>query len=163
MKKIIYITSLVFLAFMVSCSPASRLERAEADALKGEVILHSIDNQHFVFKADKMHLRRGRQIFLRESNNYILIEKNMARVNLAYLGRSHDLRGISGINMLGHITEKNVSPKKRGNTLVSYIVEHKSDRFEINILVSKSGRCTVDLYNPKIDPMTYTGYFTALK
>ncbi|MEE4115309.1 MAG: DUF4251 domain-containing protein [Marinilabiliaceae bacterium] len=163
MKNNILFLSAILALITMSCSSSAKLSRAEANELRGAMIHSLLENQHYVIKAEKMNLRRGGQLYLSETANYIKVNGDAARVNLAYMGRSYDLRGISGINMSGQITERSIVKKKNGNTLVSMRIEQNNDAFKFDILVSNSGRCTVNIYHPKIDPISYRGYFAALQ
>ena len=163
MKNNILILSAIVALTTLSCSSTSKMQRAEVNAIRGEMILTHLENRNYLVKAEKINTRRGRQLDLRETNNYIRVNGDVARINLAYLGRSYDLRGISGINMTGQITESSLVQKKNGNTLVTLKVLHNNDAFKLNIMISNSGRCFIDIYNPKIDPVSYRGYFAALR
>ena len=163
MKSLTIFTTIALSLFLFSCSATTKLERSELAALKGEEIKTALDSQKFVIRLDETSTRRGGRILLSPSYNYLVINGEKARMNLAYVGRSMDVRGISGINMIGEVTERSLAQKKKGRILLSLTLEQENDAFDVNIDVGKNGICDVSVYHPRLDPIRYRGEMTRLK
>ena len=161
MNKYNIIPIFIVTVLLASCSSSNKLKRAEEKARKAEEVQQLIDNHRFIVKADRADLRRGGHILLDGRRNYIIVDGDMVRMSLAYVGRSHDYRGIAGINMAGKIIEKNISQKKNG-TMYEFNVKQNNDSFRVNILISKSGICDLNVYNAKLDPASYKGQINSL-
>jgi len=162
MKSYTIITTIILSLLLASCSGSNKLARNEMEAQKGEEVKTALESQKFVIRLDRTSTRRGGQIYLNNSHNYLVINGEKARMNLAYIGRSMDARGISGINMAGKVTERSLTPKKRGSVMLSLTLEQEAETFDVKIDVSKSGRCSVSVYHPRLDPISYRGDISSL-
>ncbi len=158
MKTTIYYFAVILLV-AVSCSSSrpTALERDQARALKREQIRESLEAGKYMLAINRILPTHGPNMDLVPDRNYIIIDGNVARVNLAYIGRSYDIRGISGITMTGKIVEKSVRYNNRGNYEVTMVVKNNNESFTFNISVGTGGNCQVNVTNPRIDFARYQG------
>lgn len=163
MKSLTIFTTITLSLLLFSCSSTTKLEKSELAALKGEEVKTALNSQKFVIRIDRTSSRRGGPVFLNTSHNYLIVDGENARMNLAYIGRSNNIRRISGINMAGKVTERSLVQKKRGNMQLKLTLEQEEDAFDVNIDVSKGGECLVSVYNLHLDPISYRGDMMALK
>jgi hypothetical protein len=156
MKRLIYILP-AFLMLAVSCASSSKLNTAQAKSTTNNYVSKAIDERAFVIKVNKLYDRKGQSYDMNPSNNFIVINQNIARVNLGYMGRSWDIRQIAGINFNGVVTEMSKKQTRRGGYMLTMKVKGNNDLFTFNISVSKDGYCNIGVNHPRIDYVRYRG------
>ena len=157
MQKYLVVIAILVLASGCSSTKKTSEQRAEAKAIKQQEIVQAIENNNYVVKARSLYTGRNTYLNLRPDHNYIVINGNMARVNLAYVGRSFSTRPITAINLSGRIEGMSISLKKKGSRLIKFSVEENGEKFDIYLHASRSGDCKIDVINPRIDNISYVG------
>ena len=163
MKYYAFIIAAIFL--LMGCSPMKNGESTvnSYPSVSFQVIEKSIENDRYIVNVSRLFTRRGAPVDLRPENNFIVISNQRARISLAYVGRSYDIRGISGINMTGEVIEKSIKYKKRGEMVVNLKVRQNNDTFRVNLVVGKDGYTSVSVTHPRIDYITYRGHVSPLR
>lgn len=163
MRSLALISSLVLSLLFISCSSSKKIERTERAALKVQEVQKALEEQRFVVEIDRIRPRRGGVIQLNTSHNYLIINGKKARMNLAYIGKSMDIRRISGINMQGTVTNSTLSSRKNGVLKMQLTLEQGNESFDVDMSISNSGSCTINVYHPRLDPANYRGTLSAVK
>lgn len=164
MKNYRYIYLVALLVFASGCAGTGEMaQKREAEReLQKEAVLKSLESGNFVIRASKIYARRYSRMDLKPTHNYLVVEENMARINLAYFGRSYSIRAISGINVSGQIEEMSITPGRKGSHHIEMQVRGSGELFTISVNVSASGECNMNITNARIDSVSYGGKLMAL-
>ena len=159
MKSYIYILFISVTVLASGCAATGEMaeKRQIERALQEKETLKVIESGTYLIRADKLFARRVSGMRLRPSHNFILVDDKMARINLAYIGRSFSTRAISGINLTGQIEKMDITPGKRGSNRITMRVRGAGELFNIYIHMSASGDCTIDINNARLDRISYRG------
>ncbi|MEZ5011566.1 MAG: DUF4251 domain-containing protein [Bacteroidales bacterium] len=160
MKKLLYIIVVISLS-AISCSTSSvrKSARIEKKAEANLVVGKAIESDRYIINVGKMYTSRGFMVDMVPGANYIAVNKNRARINLGYLGRSFDTMPIAAINLNGYILEKNVTTNKKGGYTVYLKVTENNEVFNVNLVIKPGGTCDVGISHPRIDYARYRGQF----
>lgn len=159
MKKHIFIILLIGLVVIPACVSTKEASesRDSKEAIKQAEIQRALESGNYFISVNRLFARRFHGLDLVPDNNYISIENGTARINLAYVGRSFSTRQISGINVRGKIEDITITPKRNGSSLTSMIVVGGGERFKLQIRVSSSGYCNININNGRLDNISYSG------
>ncbi|MCD4769313.1 MAG: DUF4251 domain-containing protein [Bacteroidales bacterium] len=158
MKRVIILLS-VYILLAMSCSSIrqARANNELRNNVKQQEIKNAVESDRYIVKVNRLFTRRGFTVDLVPTYNYIIIDKDLARITLAYTGRSFDIRGITGINMTGRVIEKKIDRKRNGMYKIKLKVKQNNDLFTVNISTGTSGYCSVNITHPRIESTRYHG------
>lgn len=131
MKKHKYILLIISIIIASGCaSTKDYAAKKESERAAGQAaILELLESGNYAIGVSKLYSGRYQGMDLVPSNNYLSISNGIARINLAYVGRSFSLRPISAINVRGEIEDISITPKKMDQPMLRW----KSEA-EVNIL-----------------------------
>ncbi len=168
MKKIV-ILSLISL-FIVSCNAGKegaqvrRENKIAEKALQAESTAKSVESRKFVLRMDRMYASKGGMFYLVPRRNYLIIDDYKAKMSLAYVGRSYDVRGIAGINMTGETERYEVIRKNdKGVYEINMSLKQGATKFDLFLTVYDNGNCFLSLNNGRIESVRYSGTLAAMK
>lgn len=156
-RAIILLPIFILLAMSCSSSKHNRASKELKNSVKQQEIKQAVESDRYIIKVNRLYGRRGSSVDLVPTHNYIIIDQDLARINLAYTGRSFDIMGIAAINMTGRVIEKKVQQKHNGKYEIKLKVKQNNDLFTVNISVGTSGYCSVNVINPRIESIRYHG------
>lgn len=159
MRKELYIFLLAIVVLASGCASTGEYSK-KRDLAKAELqqqVISSIESGNYVIRVNKLFTRRYSGMDLKPGNNYVLIENDKARINLAYVGRSYTTRAVSGINFTGIVEEKTITAKKKGSNIISMKIRGGGELFNVYIRISASGYCNISINNPRLDSVSYRG------
>ena len=163
MKRGFILISLIAVIFSSCSSIKEATAKREANGLlRQEQVRQALESNQFTIKMERLNSQRGPDIYLRADNNYIIVRGDMARINLAYIGYSWDMRGISGINLTGKVIDNSLIFKGKGKYTLKMKVRQNDDTFSVTINVGKSGNCDVSVTHPMIAYTRYHGQLSAI-
>ena len=165
-----YIIYFVIAFFAVSCSAGKesmqvRKEgRQQLKAAMAETTASSVESRRFVVRMDRLYANRGGMFYLAPRRNYLIIDETKAKMSLAYVGRSDDIRNISGINLTG-VTEKYEVVRKsdKGRYEIKMSLKQGGNIFDVYLTVHDNGECSMSVINGRIESIRYAGDLVALK
>jgi len=159
MKTNTYIILLAAVTLVSACASSRELSknREIVRAEQQQAVINTIESGNYVIMVNKIFTRRYTGMDLQPQNNYLVIENNKARINLAYIGRSYTTKAVSAINVTGIVEEKTITPKKKGSNLVSMRIRGGGELFNVNVRISATGHCTVNINNARLDNVSYRG------
>ncbi len=168
MKKL----SIIFISLMVmsSCSTtkeanSSRAElRKEKKALDQAVVKNAVETKRYIIKFDRIYFSYGRIVELLPRANYLIVDKEKAILNTAYLGRQFDIKPIAAINIRGIAEDYSLTDNLSKG---SYDIKMKvgnggSNKFDVYIRISKNGYCSITVSSLKIENVSYAGYLVPI-
>ncbi|MDT8401493.1 MAG: DUF4251 domain-containing protein [Bacteroidales bacterium] len=163
MKNTLYIF-LALILFSASCSGIRDMQesRAERELMNQDNVKRAVESQQMIVKVNRLHTGRGRIMDINPTNNFIIIDRNLTRVSLAYMGRSFTTRPVAAINFSGQVVSSQVDTKRDGSYDIEMEVGQENEKFKINMNVSKGGYVSLTLTNPRIDFVRYSGNLTSL-
>jgi hypothetical protein len=168
MKKVFYI--LLALVFVSSCSTtreakSSRTElRREKKLAEAEIVKKAIESKRFIVRFDRIYSYRGGIADLRPKANYIIVDREMAVINAAYMGRQFDVRPIAGITMRGGtVSYVMTSDALKGKYSIGMKVQNGGDSFDVNLTITNDGSCNASLSGMRIDNVRYSGHIIPIK
>jgi hypothetical protein len=105
MKKLfILFISLVVLA---SCTTTKEAKSSKAELRKEKkfieqaLVKNAVESRRYIIKFDRIYFSFGGIIDLIPRANFLIIDKDRAILNTAYLGRQYDIKPIAAINVRG--------------------------------------------------------------
>ncbi|MFO7851028.1 MAG: DUF4251 domain-containing protein [Bacteroidota bacterium] len=163
MKNLIYILFAVTLVAF-SCRPTGDLasSREERAAMKQENVKKAVETQEMIIKVNRLHTRRGRILEMNPDMNFVIINKDRTRVSLAYIGRSFTIRPVAAINLQGQIYSRVIDTNRKGGYDIRMELGQESEKFTLNLSISRDGYVTMNITNPRIDLIRYSGTLQAL-
>lgn len=168
MKKLFAI--LISLVVISACTTTKEAGSSRAEARKEKKLLdqalvkNAVESKRYIIKFDKIYFSYGGIIQLMPRANYLIVDREKAILNTAYLGRQYDIRAIAAINMRGiaddYALTDNVN--KGSYDIKMKVTNGKSATFNVYVRISKSGYCTVSVSSLKIDNINYSGYLVPI-
>lgn len=158
MKKISYILiTLLFIAAGCSSTGKTGTIDQEVSSAKKEMVDRLVEDQKMLVKVNRFYTKRGRTMDLNPERNFIIIDKERARISLGYVGRSYSFRSIAAINMEGEVVSRSITTRNKGGYDIKYDVRQKNEKFVVNMTVSANGYVSFSIINPRIDVARYSG------
>ena len=159
MNRLQYIVPILLIIILGACNSAKELQESSAEnkALDTELIARTLESERYIIKVNRHYSRGGFFIDVNSSINFIAVNQNRVRVNLAYVGRSYEINPIAGINFSGQLVDKSVSTTKKGNVKIDMKVKKENDIFSIKLTILSNGKCDISIGHPKIDFSRYSG------
>jgi len=168
MKKLV----VIFISFIIisSCSTTKEANSSRAEVKKEKMILeqaqvkNAVESKRYIIKFERILMSRGGIIQLIPRANYLIVDRERAILNTAYMGRQYDFRGIAAINMKGktdkYALTSNVS--KGSYNIEMKVTNGRSATFDVYVRISKDGYCSVSVNSLKIDNVNYSGYLVPI-
>ena len=167
MKKLFVIV--ISLMIMSSCGTtkeaSARAEKRKEKKLADQAqIKLAVESKRYIIKFDRIYTSFGRRVELIPRANYLIVNRDMAVLNTAYMGRQFDVRPIAAINIRGRASDYTVT----NNTAKgSYEITMKVDNggpntFSVDISISRNGYCSASVSSIKIDNVRYAGYLVPI-
>ena len=156
---------IVAVVVMSSCSATKQATSSKSEARKEKklaeqaMIKDAVESKRYIIKLDRIFPSYGRIISLVPKENYIIIDKERAVINAAYLGRQYDIRPIAAINIRGR-SEKYVitnNTSKGSYEIKMKVTNGGSNTFDLYLTISKNGDCNASVTSLKIDNIRYSG------
>ena len=96
--------------------------------------------------------------------NYLIVDREKAILNTAYMGRQYDIMAIAAINLRGRADDYALTDNvNKGSYDVKLKVSNgRSASFDVYVMISKNGYCSVSVSSLKIDNINYTGYLVPI-
>ncbi len=158
MKRIIYffIAGTIILS---SCASTGKtdISREMRKELVKEDVKQTVESQKMMIRMNRIHLKRGGTMQIVPERNYIMIDGDLVRVNLAYIGRSYSIRPVAAINFLGKVYSREIEITKKGGYNISLEVGQGNEKFKIDMNISNEGYVNISVSNPMIDYIRYYG------
>jgi hypothetical protein len=168
MKTQLLFISVLFIFVSCSTSNVSKTTRSqlklEKKAAQQEIVQKTVESGSFLIKMDRLQIPRGGFIYLLPSSNYIIMNNGYVRMRLGYIGRTYDVRGITGINLNGRATKYElISDEGKGVYDINIEVEDGGDLFKINLAVRGDEYCNATVSNIRIETIRYSGHLIPSK
>jgi hypothetical protein len=167
MKKIAFFLSVVFL--FSACSSTKELSSTGAENRKLKrlaeqaEIKKAVESRRFIIKVDHLYTMGGRVLYMVPSNNFVIINGEIASISLGYMGRTYFKRPISGINLNGHtFNYKMESDEAKGTYKIQMVVKYGNDKFDVYLTIGGEGFCNISLNNAYIQTASYSGTLVPL-
>ena len=168
MKKLfILIISVVIISACTTTKEAnsSRSEtRNEKKLIDQALVKNAVESKRYIIKFDRLYLSYGGMIELIPRANFLIIDREKAILNTAYLGRQYDIKPIASINVRGSATDYAVTDNlSKGSYEISLKLRNGgSNSFDVTIRISKNGYCSASVSSLKIDHINYDGYLVPI-
>jgi hypothetical protein len=168
MKKLfLIIISFVVIASCTATKEAksSRAElRKEKKLLEQTVVKNAVESKRYIIKFDRIYFTYGGIRELIPRANFLIVDKERATLNTAYLGRQFDIKPIAAINIRGRAENYAVTDNlSKGSYEIKMKVDNGgSNTFDVFITISKNGYCSISVSSLKIDNVNYAGYLVPI-
>lgn len=163
--RVLIIAQILLLASCASnnLQKTARTElKQEKKAAQQEIIRKSVESGSYLIKMDRLYMLGGGFVNLLPSSNYIIIKNGEVRMRVGYIGRSYDVRNISGINLSGTASSYQlISDQTKNIFTVKAEVEDNGDLFNIDISVTGDDYCYATISNIRIETQRYSGHLVA--
>jgi hypothetical protein len=169
MKKLL--TIMITLVVISSCTTtkeakSSRAElRKEKNLVDQALVKNAVESRRFLIKFDRLYYSYGGIIELIPKANYLIIDRDKAILNTAYIGRQYDIKAIAAIDIRGKALDYAVTDNlSKGSYEIKMKVKNNgSSSFDVFVRISKDGYCSASVSNLKIDYVRYDGYLVPLR
>jgi Domain of unknown function (DUF4251) len=168
MKKLfVIIISLVVLGSCATTKEAksSRAElRKEKKLIDQALVKNAVESKRYIIKFDRIYLTYGGIIELMPRANYLIIDREKAILNTAYMGRQYDIKQIAAINIRGRAMDyAETDNLSQGSYEIKLKLRNGgSNSFDVFIRISKNGYCSASVSSLKINNVTYNGYLVPI-
>jgi len=161
---------IISLIVMSSCTTTKEAKSSRSELRKEKkltdqaMVKNAVESKRYIIKFDRIYFTYGGIIQLIPRANYLIVDKERAILNTAYLGRQYDIKPISAINIRGkaegYAETQNLS---KGSYKIKMKVNNGgSNSFDVYINISKNGSCSASINSLKIDNITYAGYLVPI-
>jgi hypothetical protein len=169
MKKLL--TIIITLVVISSCTTtkeakSSRAElRKEKNLVDQALVKNAVESRRFLIKFDRIYFNYGGMIELIPKANYLIVDRDKAILNTAYLGRQYDIKAVAAIDIRGKAIDYAVTDNlSKGSYEIKMKVKNNgSSSFDVFIRIGKNGNCTASVSSLKIDNVRYDGYLVPLR
>jgi hypothetical protein len=163
MKKLFAI--IISLVVMSSCTTTKEANSSRAELRKEKKLIdqmlvkNAVESKRYIIKFDRIYFTYGGIIELLPRANFLIIDKEKAILNTAYMGRQFDIKPISAINIRGRALDYAVTDNlSKGSYEIKMKVNNGgSNTFDVFIRISKNGYCSISVSSLKIDNVSYAG------
>jgi hypothetical protein len=168
MKKLFVI--IISLMVLSACTTSKEARTTRAEQRKGKKLTDqtqikiAVESKKYILKFDRVYSSFGRRVDLIPRANYLIIDRDRAVLNTAYMGRQFDIRPIAAINIHGRASNYNVTDNtSKGSYEISMKVDNGGpNTFSVNISISRNGYCSASVSSLKIDNVRYEGYLVPI-
>lgn len=168
MKKLF----IIFISIVVMSSCATTKEtksersevRKEKNIIDQALVKNAVETRRYIIKFDRIYVNFGGMIELIPRANYLIIDRDRAILNTAYLGRQYDIRPIAAINIHGRTVDYAVNDNlSKGSYQIKLKVNNgRSNTFDVYVTISKDGYCSASVSSLKIDNIRFSGRLVPL-
>jgi len=168
MKKLF----IIFISIIVisSCSTTKEADSSGAELRKEKklfdqaLVKSAVESKRYIIKFDKIYFSYGGIIELIPRANYLIVDREKAILNTAYMGRQYDIQAIAAINMRGRADDYALTDNlsKGSYNVKMKVFNGGSASFDVYLTISKSGYCTISVSSLKIDNVRYSGYLVPI-
>ena len=144
---------------------SSRAEvRKEKKLLDQTLVKNAVESKRYIIKFERIYFSYGSIIQLIPRANYLIVDREKAILNTAYMGRQYDIMGIAAINMRGRADDYALTDNvNKGSYDVKLKVSNGgSASFDVYVRISKNGYCSVSVSSLKISNVNYSGYLVPI-
>jgi hypothetical protein len=168
MKKLFVI--FISLILMSSCTTTKEAGSTRAEARKEKKLLdqalvkNAVESKRYIIKFERIYFSYGGIIQLMPRANYLIIDRERAILNTAYMGRQYDIMGIAAINVRGRADDYALTDNvNKGSYDIKLKVSNgRSASFNVYVRINKDGYCSVSVSSLKIDHVNYSGYLVPI-
>jgi len=169
MKKLLII--MISLVIISSCTTTKEAKTSRAELRKEKntadqaLIKNAVESRRFLIKFDRIYYSYGGMIELIPKANYLIVDRDKAILNTAYIGRQYDIKAIAAIDIRGKALDYAVTDNlsKGSYEIKMKVKNNRSSSFDVFVRISKDGYCSASVSNLKIDYVRYDGYLVPLK
>ena len=116
---------------------SSRAEvRKEKKLVDQALVKNAVESKRYIIKFERIYFSYGGIIQLIPRANYLIVDREKAILNTAYMGRQYDIK--------------------------LKVSNGRSASFDVYVRISKNGYCSVSVSSLKIDNINYTGYLVPI-
>jgi hypothetical protein len=168
MKKLFVI--FISLILMSSCTTTKEAGSTRAEARKEKKLLdqalvkNAVESKRYIIKFERIYFSYGGIIQLMPRANYLIIDRERAILNTAYMGRQYDIMGIAAINVRGRADDYALTDNvNKGSYDIKLKVSNgRSASFNVYVRINKDGYCSVSVSSLKIDNVNYSGHLVPI-
>jgi len=168
MKKLFVI--FISLVVMSSCTTtkeagSTRAEnRKEKKLVDQALVKNAVETKRYIIKFDKIYFSYGGVIQLIPRANYLIVDREKAILNTAYMGRQYDIQAIAAINMRGRADDYALTNNVSNGSydIKMKVANGRSASFDVYVRISKNGYCSVSVSSLKIENVNYSGYLVPI-
>jgi hypothetical protein len=168
MKKLFVI--IISLMVMSSCTTTKEARSTRAEQRKEKKLTDqaqikiAVESKRYIIKFDKVYSSFGGRVELIPRANYLIVDRDRAVLNTAYMGRQFDVRSIAAINIHGRASNYIVTDNtSKGSYEISLKLDNGGpNTFSVNISISRNGYCSASVSSIKIDNVRYAGYLVPI-
>lgn len=151
---------ILILSFLLSLSFV-RASESKKDS-QFENIRQLVTSNRFRAEADRAFPSRGKTIDLFSNRGFITLSDSLARGFLPFFGRAYSLPYGDGGGIEFDSTVQNrqilIKDKKKNKTITyRFSVRGKNDLFNITLLITSSGNCTITVQSNQRSSISYSG------
>jgi hypothetical protein len=169
MKKLL--TIMITLVVISSCTTTKEAKSSRAEHRKDKnladqaLVKNAIESRRFLIKFDRIYFNFGGMIELIPKANYLIVDRDKAILNTAYLGRQYDIKAVAAIDIRGKAIDYAVTDNlSKGSYEIKMKVKNNgSASFDVFVSISKDGYCSASVSSLKIDYVRYDGYLVPLR
>jgi hypothetical protein len=138
--------------------------RREKRLVDQALVKQAVESKRYIIKFDRIYFSHGGVIDLIPRANYLIVDREKAIINTAYLGRHFDIKPIAAIDIRGRAVNYAVTDNtSKGSYDIKMKVRNGGTAtFDVFIRISKNGYCSTDVSSLKIDNVTYSGYLVPI-
>jgi hypothetical protein len=138
--------------------------RKEKKLVDQALVKNAVESKRYIIKFDRIYLSYGGIIELMPRANYLIIDREKAILNTAYLGRQYDIKQIAAINIRGRaMNYAETDNLSQGSYEIKLKLENGGfNSFDVSIRISKNGYCSASVSSLKINNVTYDGYLVPI-
>lgn len=144
---------------------SSRAEvRKEKKLLDQALVKNAVESKRYIIKFERIYFSYGGIIQLMPRANYLIVDREKAILNTAYMGRQYDIMGIAAINLRGRADDYALTDNvNKGSYDVKLKVSNgRSATFDVYVRISKNGYCSISVSSLKIENVNYSGYLVPI-
>jgi hypothetical protein len=168
MKKLFVI--IISLMVLSACTTSKEARTTRAEQRKEKKLTDqtqikiAVESKKYILKFDRVYSSFGRRVDLIPRANYLIIDRDRAVLNTAYMGRQFDVRSIAAINIHGRASNYIVTDNtSKGSYEISLKLDNGGpNTFSVNISISRNGYCSASVSSIKIDNVRYAGYLVPI-
>ena len=168
MKKLFVI--IISLMVMSSCTSTKEARSTRAEQRKEKKLTDqaqvkmAVEAKRYMIKFDRVYSTFGRRVDLIPRANFMIVDRDRAILNTAYMGRQYDIRPIAAINIHGRASNYTVTDNtSKGSYEISMKVDNGGpNTFSVIISIGRNGNCSASVSSIKIDNVRYEGYLVPI-
>ena len=161
---------IISLMVLSSCTTTKEARSTRAEQRKEKKLADqaqikiAVESKRYIIKFDRVYSSFGGRVELVPRANYLIVDRDRAVLNTAYMGRQFNIRPIAAINIHGRASNYTVTDNtSKGSYEISLKVDNGGpNSFSVNISISRNGYCSATVSSIKIDNVRYAGYLVPI-